>query len=165
MNQVVISGETILLDDCRRLDQFPAVHPGLDGLGDVVECLLGSGMKLFIELGGLGLDGKAAQYLARVVPPRRGQLAEYEVAGLDRAARVILTRHAAVRGRHRGRADEMDADRAAYADIRSLDHVAEFMLAHADLGARNKGAHAEIGKRAADAHPLYLLLGLDEPKL
>src|SRR3954468_20700329 len=132
MNQVVISRETILLDDCRRLDQFPAVHPGLDGLGDVVECLLGSGMKLFIELGGLGLDGKAAQYLARVVPPRRGQLTEYEVAGLDRAARVILTRHAAVGRRHRRRADKVDPDRAPYADIGALDHVSEFMLAYAN---------------------------------
>src|SRR5438128_2041181 len=123
------------------------MHAGLNRLGNVIEGLLGSGVKIFVELRGLSLDGKAAQHLARVVPPRRGQLAEYEVAGLDRAARVILTRHAAVGRRHRRRADKVDPDRASYADIGTLDHVSEFMLVHANLGTRNKGTHAEIGER------------------
>jgi hypothetical protein len=48
MNQVIVGRKTIFLDNCRCLDQFPAVHAGLDSFCDLVEGLLGSGMKVFV---------------------------------------------------------------------------------------------------------------------
>src|SRR5947209_19591247 len=100
MNQVVKGSETIFLDNCRGLDQFPAMHARLDGFRDVVEGLLSSPMKVFVQLRRLGLDSKATQYLAGIVPPRRGQFAEHKVTGLNGAPRMILPRYAAVRRRH-----------------------------------------------------------------
>ena len=122
------------------------------------------GVEIAIERGRLGLDREAAQHLAGIVPPRRRQLAEHEVARRDPAARGELPRHVAVGRRHRGRADEMDHMGAAVADESALDHAAELVLGHAGPGAADQRRHAGVAQCGADAQPCDLFLGLDEPQ-
>src|SRR5499427_6884958 len=68
---------------------------------------------------------EAAQHLAGVIPERRADLREHDVALRHLARGGKLRRHAELRIMHGGGADEMDDVGATLAHIGALDQVAE----------------------------------------
>ena len=103
---------------------------------------------------------EAAQHLAGMIPKRRADLREYDVAVRHAPRRGKLRRHAQLRIVHGGRADEMDDVGAALAHIGALDQIAERALVKADRYPVAQGGHAAIAQPGADAQPVDLFLRL-----
>ena len=97
------------LDHLRRRRAVP------QHLDDGVERGIRRRMQIAIERRRLLADGEAPQHLAVVVPERRGDLREHDVAGRNAPRRMELRRRRHLRVAHRRRADEMDAGGAALA--------------------------------------------------
>ena len=130
-------------------------------LGDRIERRFRRGVEIPVERRRIGADGEGAQHLARIVPPRSGQLAEHHVAFLHLARRGELRRHADVRLRHRGDADVVDQRRAAVPDVGALDESRQLALGHPGSVPFSKDAKPCVAERGADAQPVDLLLRLD----
>src|SRR5207248_7729680 len=109
-------------------------------------------------------DGEAAQHLAGMIPKRRADLRENDVAVGYAPRRGKLRRHGKLRVAHGRRADEMDDVAAALAGIGALDQVAERALGQADSEPIAQPGHAAIAQPGADAQPVDFLLRLHPPQ-
>src|SRR5262249_60430264 len=86
MHEIVVGGVAALFDDARGIDEALRQRARSDRAGNGLKRSIRRGVQVAIERSRLGFDRKAAQYLAGIVPPCSGQLAENEVAGLDLAS-------------------------------------------------------------------------------
>src|SRR5262245_43042002 len=96
-----------------------------------------------------------------MIPERRADLSEHDVAPRHLARGGKLRRHAELRIVHGGGADEMDDVGATLAHIGALDQVAERALVESYRKPVAQSRHAAVAEPGADAQPVDLLSRLD----